>query len=190
MTTTPMATDRPPAPIVRTAVDIGVPASAAAMVDRIGIRMIAERVAAVARLSGQARVLITGCRNGDGASTVAGALALDLSLRLSVETLLVDADSGSSAEAAEIAEAVVIKAGGNGRRPIRANPTPVTRLWTLRCARISDQAHQRRGPAQQSAGPSGRGGRRPPPDHGVLSRRGGGRWGSAPGRTDARSCRS
>jgi hypothetical protein len=129
------------APIIRTAADPGVPASAATMMDRIGIRTIAERVAAVARLSGQARVLITGCRNGDGASTVAGALALDLSLRLSLETLLVDADSGSSAEAAEIAEAVVIKGGGNGGRPIRANPTSVTRLWTLRCARISDQAH-------------------------------------------------
>jgi Mrp family chromosome partitioning ATPase len=119
------------APILRAAADLGVPAAAAAMVDRMGIRMIAERVAAVARLSGQARVLITGCRDGDGASTVAGALALDLSLRLSLETLLVDADSAGSAEAA----------GGNGGRPMRANPTPVARLWTLRCPRMSDQAH-------------------------------------------------
>jgi Mrp family chromosome partitioning ATPase len=123
------------APIIRTAPDLGVPASAAAMVDRIGIRTIAERVAAVARLSGQARVLITGCRTGDGASTVAGALALDLSLRLSIETLLVDADSGGGAGAAPS------KVAGNGGRPIRVNPTPAARLWTLRCARINDQPH-------------------------------------------------
>ena len=121
----------PSALTVPAVADLGVPGSAAAVADSIGIRMIGERVAAVARLTGQARVLITGCRDGDGASTVAGALALDLSVRLGLETLLVDADPGSGASAAE--------AGGNGR-PIRVNPTPVARLWRARCAKRSDRA--------------------------------------------------
>jgi len=110
--------------------DAGVPASATAIADSIGIRMIGERIAAVARLTGRARVLITGCRNGDGASTVAGALALDLSLRLGIETLLIDADAGSGASATE--------AGGNGR-PMRVNPTSVARLWRARCAKSGDR---------------------------------------------------
>ena len=110
--------------------DVGTPASAAALADSIGIRMIGERIAAVARLTGRARVLITGCRNGDGASTVAGALALDLSLRLGIETLLIDADSSSGGYAAE--------AGGNGR-PLRVHPTPVARLWRARCAKSGDR---------------------------------------------------
>ena len=37
------------------------------------------------------RMLVTGCRPGDGASTVAMGLALDLSQRLGLRTLLVDA---------------------------------------------------------------------------------------------------
>lgn len=119
--------------VLPAAADLGVPASAIAVVDSMGIRMIAERVAAVARLTGQARVLVAGCRKGDGASTVAGALALDLSLRLGIETLLVDADLIGGARAAET------PAAGNGR-PIRVNPTPVARLWMARCAKFGDQA--------------------------------------------------
>ncbi len=36
-------------------------------------------------------MLVTGCRPGDGASTIAMGLALDLSQRLGLRTLLVDA---------------------------------------------------------------------------------------------------
>jgi hypothetical protein len=133
------------APIIRTAAELGVPPAAAALMDRMGIRTIAERVAAVARLSGQARVLITGCRIGDGASTVAGALALDLSLRLSIETLLVSADSGSGTGAAER------RPGSNGGRAVRANPTPVARLWTVRCAKISEPVYPGTFPASTQA---------------------------------------
>jgi Mrp family chromosome partitioning ATPase len=39
------------------------------------------------------RLLITGCRPGDGASTIAAALALDLSQRLSLRTLVIDANA-------------------------------------------------------------------------------------------------
>ena len=154
--------------------DVGTPASAAALADSIGIRMIGERIAAVARLTGRARVLITGCRNGDGASTVAGALALDLSLRLGIETLLIDAESSSGGYAAE--------AGGNGR-PLRVNPTPVARLWRARCAKSGDR---------HSAGASINSTNRDDAveelcqamEHYRAS--GGGPWGGAPGRANAR----
>jgi len=50
-----------------------------------------ERVAPLAGVGQSVRLLITGCRPGDGASTVAMGLALDLSQRLGLRTLLVDA---------------------------------------------------------------------------------------------------
>lgn len=135
------------AALTHAATEVGIPASAADLMDRIGIRTMAERIAAVARLVGQARVLISGCRSGDGASTVAGALALDLSLRLDIETLLVRADSASIAEFPEG------KAGGNGVRP-RVYPTPVARLFAARWVTIGDADHSRAVPASaQPAAP-------------------------------------
>lgn len=56
-----------------------------------GIRRISERLAPYALGSGPVRLLVSGCRPGDGASTVAAALAVDLSQRLYLRTLLVDA---------------------------------------------------------------------------------------------------
>jgi Mrp family chromosome partitioning ATPase len=50
-----------------------------------------ERVAPLAGVGHSVRLLVTGCRPGDGASTVAVGLALDLSQRLGLRTLLVDA---------------------------------------------------------------------------------------------------
>jgi Mrp family chromosome partitioning ATPase len=103
---------------------------APALIDSAGIRTIAERVAAVARLGSPARLLIAGCRKGDGASSVAVALALDLSRRLGVDTLLVDADpAGNGRGAAPVQEAKA----GNGR-PVRVHPTSVAHLWVARCA--------------------------------------------------------
>jgi len=109
--------------------DVDLPAPATALADSAGIRVIAERIAAVARLSGGSRVLIAGCRIGDGASTVAGALALDLCWRLRIETLLVDAGR-SGAEASM----------GGGGRPLRIKPGAVARLWTARCAAGAEAA--------------------------------------------------
>ncbi len=102
--------------------DVDLPAPATSLPDSAGIRVIAERIAAVARLSGGSRVLIAGCRSGDGASTVAGALALDLSWRLGIETLLVDAGRSG------------LEASTGGGRPLRIKPGAVARLWTARCA--------------------------------------------------------
>jgi len=56
-----------------------------------GIQRLSERLAPLAVLDTRVRLLITGCRPGDGASTVAAALALDMSQRLSLNTMLVDA---------------------------------------------------------------------------------------------------
>jgi len=50
-----------------------------------------ERVAPLACVGQSVRLLVTGCCPGDGASTVAMALALDMSGRLGLRTLLLDA---------------------------------------------------------------------------------------------------
>jgi len=56
------------------------------------IRQLSERMAPTAAVDKSCRVAITGCRPCDGASSVAAALALDLSQRLSMRTILVDAN--------------------------------------------------------------------------------------------------
>jgi Mrp family chromosome partitioning ATPase len=55
------------------------------------IRSLCERIAPMAVVENSVRLLVSGCSPGDGASTVAASLAFDLSQRLSLETLLVDA---------------------------------------------------------------------------------------------------
>ena len=55
------------------------------------IQSLGERIAPLAATSNSLRILVSGCRPGDGASTIAAALAIDLSQRLSIGTLLVDA---------------------------------------------------------------------------------------------------
>jgi Mrp family chromosome partitioning ATPase len=55
------------------------------------LQILNERVAPLAGVGQSVRLLVTGCRPGDGASTVAVGLALDLSQRLGLRTLLVDA---------------------------------------------------------------------------------------------------
>lgn len=54
------------------------------------LRSITERLAPLATVGDSMRLLIAGCKAGDGASTVAAALAIDLSERLSLRTLLFD----------------------------------------------------------------------------------------------------
>jgi hypothetical protein len=54
------------------------------------LHRMAEQLAPLAVVNGPVRVLVTGCRAGDGASTIAGALALDLSQRLGVRTILLE----------------------------------------------------------------------------------------------------
>ena len=55
------------------------------------IRRLAEQLAPLAVLDNSVRLLISGCRPGDGVSTVAAALAIDLSQRLGLRTICVDA---------------------------------------------------------------------------------------------------
>lgn len=63
-----------------------------AAVSRAGaIRDLSERLAPVAIVESSVRLGVTACRPGDGASTVAAAFAIDLSQRLGVRTMLVDA---------------------------------------------------------------------------------------------------
>jgi protein-tyrosine kinase len=61
-----------------------------ASLDR-SLQVLNERVAPLAGVGQSVRLFVTGCRPGDGASTVAMGLALDLSQRLGLRTLLVDA---------------------------------------------------------------------------------------------------
>lgn len=62
-----------------------------AVARRAPIRRLAERLAPAAAVEDSMRILVSGCRPGDGASTVAAALAIDLSQRLALRTLLLDA---------------------------------------------------------------------------------------------------
>ncbi|MGO9055783.1 MAG: tyrosine-protein kinase family protein [Candidatus Binataceae bacterium] len=51
---------------------------------------LSEQLAALATGEEPVRLLVSGCRPGDGASTIAAALALDLSQRLAMRTVLVE----------------------------------------------------------------------------------------------------
>ncbi len=61
------------------------------------IRNLSEQLGAASAYNGPARILMTGCRAGDGVSTVAAAMALDLSQRLAARTMLVEGQSRVSA---------------------------------------------------------------------------------------------
>jgi Mrp family chromosome partitioning ATPase len=54
------------------------------------LRRLSEQVVALSVVDGPVRVLVTGCRPGDGASSIAAAIAIDLSQRLSARTALVE----------------------------------------------------------------------------------------------------
>src|SRR5579863_6557338 len=53
------------------------------------LRNLTEQLGAASALSGSARILVAGCRPGDGVSTIAAAMALDMSQRLAARTVLV-----------------------------------------------------------------------------------------------------
>jgi Mrp family chromosome partitioning ATPase len=56
------------------------------------LQRICEQLSPRAVIDKNLRLLLTGCRPGDGASTIAAAFALDFSQRLSLRTLLIDAN--------------------------------------------------------------------------------------------------
>lgn len=55
------------------------------------LRNLSEQLGAASAHNGSARILMTGCRPGDGVSTLAASLALDMSQRLAARTVLVEA---------------------------------------------------------------------------------------------------
>jgi Mrp family chromosome partitioning ATPase len=63
----------------------------AAVARASAIRNLTERLAPLAVVERSTRLLVTGCRPGDGASTVAAAIAIDMSQRQGLRTMLVDA---------------------------------------------------------------------------------------------------
>jgi receptor protein-tyrosine kinase len=79
----------PRAPVVPLPVLETVPA---AITRAPAIRDICERIAGLTAVEKSTRLAVSGCRPGDGATTVAAALAMDLSQRLGFRTLLVDAN--------------------------------------------------------------------------------------------------
>jgi Mrp family chromosome partitioning ATPase len=54
------------------------------------LRRLGEQLAALSVVDAPVRVLVSGCRAGDGASTIAAALAIDLSQRLAARTVLIE----------------------------------------------------------------------------------------------------
>jgi Mrp family chromosome partitioning ATPase len=56
------------------------------------LRNLSERVAPQAALDNSMRLVVSGCSAGEGTSTIAAALAIDLSQRLNLRTLIVDAN--------------------------------------------------------------------------------------------------
>lgn len=56
------------------------------------IRQLSERIAPTAAVEKSCRIAVSGCRPRDGASSIAAALAMDLSQRLSMRTILVGAN--------------------------------------------------------------------------------------------------
>jgi Mrp family chromosome partitioning ATPase len=64
----------------------------AALARQDAIRQLSERMAPTAAVDKSCRVAVAACRSRDGASSIAAALALDLSQRLSMRTILVDAN--------------------------------------------------------------------------------------------------
>jgi Mrp family chromosome partitioning ATPase len=65
---------------------------AVALARQDAIRQLSERMAPTAAIDKSCRVAVAGCRPRDGASSIAAAIALDLSQRLSMRTILVDAN--------------------------------------------------------------------------------------------------
>ena len=63
-----------------------------AMAQAQALRNLSEGVAPQAAVENSMRLLVSGCTPGEGTSTIAAALAIDLSQRLNTRTLLVDAN--------------------------------------------------------------------------------------------------
>jgi Mrp family chromosome partitioning ATPase len=112
---------------------------ASALSRQEAIRQLSERLAPTAAVIKSCRVAISGCRPGDGVSTVAAALAIDLSQRLFMRTILVDANLQApglhSVIAAQARAKMQIMLDGSLQ--FRATPWPRLTLATC-CAQEAD----------------------------------------------------
>jgi Mrp family chromosome partitioning ATPase len=106
------------------------------------IRQLSERMAPTAAVEKSCRVAISGCRPYDGASSIAAALALDLSQRLSMRTLLVDANlqSPSLHRMVSYAERSVTQITLDGSLQLRTTGWP--RLTLATCCLGGDDAER------------------------------------------------
>ena len=107
------------------------------------IRQLSERMAPTAAVDKSCRVAITGCRPSDGASSVAAALALDLSQRLSMRTILVDANlqSPSLHRVVSPAERAVAQITLDGSLQLRTTGWPRLTLATC-CLEGNDDGRE------------------------------------------------
>ena len=111
------------------------------------IRSMCERIAPMAVVENSVRLLVSGCSPGDGATTVAAALAFDLSQRLALETLLVDAHLRRPtlhrlfARGAQTPEMVLDGA-------VQMRPTGWPRLELVTCCMTDDEGDRRAALAQ------------------------------------------
>ena len=115
----------------------------AALARQDAIRQLSERMAPTRRSKRSCRVAVSGCRPRDGASSIAAALALDLSQRLSMRTLLVDANLQSPSLHGVISPAngTVTQITLDGSLQLRSTGWPRLTLATC-CPFENDDQHQ------------------------------------------------
>ncbi len=104
-----------------------------ALARRAPIRRLAETLAPTAARSAM-RLVVSGCRPGDGASTIAAALAIDLSQRLALRTLLLDAHLARPGLERLLPASGPVQLSAVRSGPIRVHPTGWPRLDLGVCA--------------------------------------------------------
>lgn len=105
------------------------------------IRRLAETLAPAAARSPM-RLLVSGCRPGDGASTIATALAIDLSQRLALRTLLLDAHLSRPGLERLLPAPGPVPLSAPSSSPIRSRPTGWPRLELGVCAAIDEPSSE------------------------------------------------
>src|SRR5208282_5521337 len=114
---------------------IAIPVAAAEYGDLLGdlardpaLCQLSEQLAALSTPDNPLRVLVGGCRPGDGASTIATALALDLSQRLAMRTVLVDGHLRHPALRTLLARSAPMPADLTSATSLTSQRTPWPRL--------------------------------------------------------------
>jgi hypothetical protein len=112
----------------------------AAALARTGeVQRLAETFAATVNASADGRLVLAGCTTGDGSSTVAAAIALDLSQRLGVRTLLIDGNSRRANFARMFGTADLAADQRESGGALRLSPTKWARLEIANLKLTPDQ---------------------------------------------------